>query len=73
MTDAAFLELLADFEQSLEATRRSLVIAEALIEAQRSGRRLPDASGQCLRSWPGARRGAADRASRERAEVQGDV
>lgn len=42
MTDnAAFLELLAGFEASLEAAQRSVTIAKLFIESQRSGIPLP--------------------------------
>jgi hypothetical protein len=44
LTDAAFLELLASYEQALEAARRSLVIARELADAHHDGRRLPDAT-----------------------------
>lgn len=43
MTDAAYLELLAGFGQSIEAAQRSLTIARELAEAHRSGQRPPEA------------------------------
>jgi hypothetical protein len=43
MTDAAYLELLASYEAALDAAQRSLTIAQALTEAHRNGRPLPEA------------------------------
>ena len=42
MTDAVFLEMVASFEASLDATKRSLTIARALVEGYRSGVHPPD-------------------------------
>ncbi len=39
MTDAAFLELLAGFEAALDASNRSLKIAEIFVDAHRRGER----------------------------------
>ena len=50
MNDAAFLELLASYEQALEAARRSLVIARELADAHQDGRRLPDAAVTAYRN-----------------------
>ena len=44
MTDASHLELLAAYEEALEAARRSLKIARELAEAHRSGQRPHEAA-----------------------------
>jgi hypothetical protein len=44
MTDASHLELLASYEEALEAARRSLTIARELAEAHRSGQRPHEAA-----------------------------
>jgi hypothetical protein len=44
MTDASHVELLASYEEALEAARRSLKIARELAEAHRSGHRPHDAA-----------------------------
>jgi hypothetical protein len=43
VTDVAFLELLASYEQALKAADRSLTIARAFAESHVAGTRLPDA------------------------------
>jgi hypothetical protein len=44
MTDPSHLELLASYEEALEAARRSLTIARELAEAHRSGQRPHEAA-----------------------------